>query len=254
MLTETDRDRITPATEDYVKAIYMLQQQGVEVTTSLLGEQLGGLKAGSVSGMLKKLADLRLVQYTPYQQVRLTHTGEQVALEIVRHHRLLELYLVQALGYSWDEVHDEAEVLEHYISEKLEARIAAHLGDPGFDPHGDPIPTTAGEVPVQPDTRLADVARGTVVDVVRVCDQHAARLRYLQSLGLVPGSRLEVTAVAPFEGPVSVRIGDAVHPLDHRVARMIWVVPVALPPSMVDEAADQDVHRRPAARDHEVLA
>lgn len=120
--------RITPSMEDYLRAIYLLQQQHGEVTTSALSEQLGGFKPGSVTGMIKKLAELELVDYTPYQGVRLTAAGQKIALEVIRHHRLLELYLVQALGYSWDEVHEEADALEHYISEKLEARIAAHLG------------------------------------------------------------------------------------------------------------------------------
>ncbi|HEY0606255.1 MAG TPA: metal-dependent transcriptional regulator [Herpetosiphonaceae bacterium] len=224
MQADVQPDRITPAIEDYVKAIYTLQQRDAEVTTSLLGEQLGGIKPGSVTGMLKKLADLNLVTYTPYQGVCLTEAGERVALEIVRHHRLLELYLVEALGYSWDEVHDEAEVLEHYISEKLEARIAAHLGHPDYDPHGDPIPTLDGVLPDRDDERLVDLPVGTYAEVVRVCDQHTERLRYLQSLGLVPGAILQITACAPFEGPISIRIGQTIHPLDYRVARMIYVL------------------------------
>lgn len=224
MQADVQPHRITPAIEDYVKAIYTLQQNDADVTTSLLGEQLGGIKPGSVTGMLKKLADLNLVTYTPYQGVRLTDAGERIALEIVRHHRLLELYLVEALGYSWDEVHDEAEVLEHYISEKLEARIAAHLGDPDFDPHGDPIPTLDGVLPDRGAARLVDLPIGAQAEVVRVCDQHTERLRYLQSLGLVPGAVLEITAMAPFEGPVSIRIGSTIHPLDYRVARMMYVL------------------------------
>lgn len=141
--------RITPSMEDYLRAIYLLQQQHGEVTTSALSEQLGGFKPGSVTGMIKKLAELELVDYTPYQGVRLTAAGQKIALEVIRHHRLLELYLVQALGYSWDEVHEEADALEHYISEKLEARIAAHLGQPTFDPHGDPIPDEDGVLPLR---------------------------------------------------------------------------------------------------------
>lgn len=219
--------RITPTIEDYVKAIYTLQQQGDDVTTSLLGAQLGGLKPGTVTGMLKKLADLHFVTYTPYHGVRLTQAGQQVALEIVRHHRLLELYLVRALGYSWDEVHEEAEILEHYISEKFEARIAAQLGDPDFDPHGDPIPTLDGSLPDRNDAVLADLPVGARAQIVRVRDQHAERLRYLQSLGLVPGAPIEVVAVAPFDGPISVRVGDTVHPLDRRVTRKIFVAPAA---------------------------
>jgi DtxR family Mn-dependent transcriptional regulator len=221
--------RITPATEDYLKAIYTLQQLECPVSTSLLAEQLGGLMPGSVTGMLKKLAEMNLIVYTPYQGVQLTPIGEHVALEVVRHHRLLELYLVEALGYSWDEVHEEAEVLEHYLSQKLEARIAARLGHPDFDPHGDPIPTLEGALPSSSDQRLADLPVGTQALVVRVADQHTERLRYLASLGVVPGATLVVTVLAPFDGPISVNVAGAIHPLDRRLARMIYVLPTTEP-------------------------
>lgn len=215
--------RISPAIEDYLKAIYTLQLSHTQVTTSLLAEQLG-FKPASVTGMLKTLAELHLVSYTPYHGVELTSAGESIALEVVRHHRLIELYLVEALGYSWDEVHDEAEALEHVISEKLEARIAARLGHPSYDPHGDPIPTVEGTVPGGDDTSLADLGVGEQGEIVRVCDQHPERLRYLAELGLVPGAALAVVASAPFDGPVSVRIGDTVHPIDRRLAREIYIV------------------------------
>lgn len=216
-------NRITPAMEDYLKAIYILQQRKGEVTTSSLGEQLGGIKPGSVTGMLKKLAEMNLVVYTPYQGVKLSEMGEKAALEVLRHHRLLELYLVEALGYSWDEVHEEAEELEHYISEKLEARIAAHLGQPSFDPHGDPIPSTEGKLPLSATTCLSDLAIGQQGRIIRVSDQHAEHLRYLARLGLVPGTSIEVVSIAPFEGPISVRAHDAIHTLDQRLARTILV-------------------------------
>lgn len=215
--------KITPSMEDYLKAIYMLQQQGGDVTTSLLSLQLGGFKPGSVTGMIKKLAELNLVTHTPYQGVRLTEAGEKIALEVLRHHRLLELYLVEALGYSWDEVHEEAEALEHYISEKLEARIAARLGQPRFDPHGDPIPTLEGTMPSSASLRLTDVPVGAEARIMRVSDQDAERLRYLADLGLVPGRVVQVTATAPFDGPISLRIGDTVQPIDRRLAHTILV-------------------------------
>lgn len=219
-------NRVTPAVEDYLKAIYLLQQHGGEVTTSLLGQQLGGFKPGSVTGMIKKLADMNLVTHTPYQGVCLTPSGEKIALEVIRHHRLLELYLVEALGYSWDEVHEEADALEHYISEKLEARIAAHLGEPSFDPHGDPIPTTEGVIPTSNSVRLADVAVGHLGSITRVQDQKEDRLRYLASMGLVPGAMVEVLERAPFDGPIAVRVnGESVHHLDQRLARTILVEP-----------------------------
>lgn len=221
MTPPDDQSRITPAIEDYLKAIYTLQQQGA-VTTSLLGEQRGS-KPGSVTGMVKKLAEMNLVRHTPYQGVELTAAGERVALEVIRHHRLLELYLVEALGYSWDEVHEEAEKLEHHISEKLEARIAAHLGHPTFDPHGDPIPSLEGELPQSDDLRLADLKVAERARIVRMRDQSAERLRYLADLGLVPGAAVEVTASAPFDGPVSLRVGQATHALDRRMARTIEV-------------------------------
>jgi DtxR family Mn-dependent transcriptional regulator len=216
------KERISPAIENYLKAIYSLKITHAQVTTSLLAEHIG-VKPASVTGMLKTLADLRLVSYTPYRGVELTAAGTRVALEVVRHHRLIELYLVQALGYSWDEVHDEAEALEHVISEKLEARIAARLGHPAFDPHGDPIPTIEGTLPTGDDISLAALPVGASGDIVRVCDQHPDRLRYLAELGLVPGANLEVVASAPFDGPISVRIAGMVHPLDRRIAREIYI-------------------------------
>ncbi len=222
MHTPEDQDRITPAIEDYLKAIYTLQQQQGLVTTSLLGEQRGS-KPGSVTGMVKKLAEMDLVRHTPYQGVQLTAAGERIALEVIRHHRLLELYLVEALGYSWDEVHEEAEKLEHHISEKLEARIAARLGHPTLDPHGDPIPTIEGEVPLVLHIRLSDLEVGDHARVVRMRDQSADRLRYLADLGLVPGAAFEITASAPFEGPISLCIGNKVYALDRRMARSIEV-------------------------------
>jgi DtxR family Mn-dependent transcriptional regulator len=217
------RGKITPNIEDYLKAIYLVQQQGGDVTTSMLGEQLGGFKPGSVTGMIKKLAELNLVTHTPYQGVRLTEMGEKIALEVLRHHRLIELYLVQALGYSWDEVHEEAEALEHYISEKLEARIAAHLGQPAFDPHGDPIPTVEGAMPASNTIRLTDLEVGTAARIVRVSDQDAKRLRYLSELGLVPGALMHISAFAPFDGPVSLQVGTAEHTIDKRLAESILV-------------------------------
>ncbi|MBC8077152.1 MAG: metal-dependent transcriptional regulator [Chloroflexales bacterium] len=225
MVALDETTKITPAIEDYLKAIYTLQQAQREVGTSLLSEQLDGKKPGSVTGMLKRLAELKLVAYTPYQGVRLTETGTKIALEVVRHHRLIELYLVEALGYSWDEVHDEAENLEHHISEKLEARIAARLGHPRFDPHGDPIPAPDGALPAQDTRLLANVPPGSSAIILRVTDQHAARLRYLAGIGLVPGAPIDVVGAEPFDGPISVRVCDVVHPLDRRLARLIAVSP-----------------------------
>jgi DtxR family Mn-dependent transcriptional regulator len=220
--SDEQSNRVTPAIEDYLKAIYALQQQDGVVSTSMLGEQRG-FKPGSVTGMIKKLAEMNLVQHTPYQGVQLTPAGERIALEVIRHHRLLELYLVEALGYSWDEVHEEAERLEHHISEKLEARIAARLGHPDVDPHGDPIPTLEGHLPTSRDLRLADLPIGAAARIVRVRDQGADRLRYLADLGLTPGATVEIIACAPFDGPVSLQVAGTQHVLDRRLARTIEV-------------------------------
>lgn len=213
---------VSRAVEDYLKAIYALAQDNPQVSTSLLSERLN-VRPASVTGMLKTLSDMNLVAYTPYRGVELTSGGEKIALEVVRHHRLLELYLVEALGFSWDEVHDEAEALEHHISEKLEARIAQALGDPVFDPHGDPIPNMAGELPVDSTRPLGDVGVGESGIVERVSDQNPERLRYLADLGIVPGVCVEVTASAPFDGPVTIRVSDAIHALDRRLARKIFI-------------------------------
>lgn len=219
--TVTNRG-VSRAIEDYLKAIYALAQDHGQVSTSQISERLK-FRPASVTGMLKAMSDLDLVAYTPYHGVELTEKGQKIALEIVRHHRLIELYLVEALGYRWDEVHDEAERLEHHISEKLEARIANALGNPSFDPHGDPIPNLHGELPVGSTRQIGDVAVGESGTVERVSDQNPERLRYLADLGIVPGARIQVTASAPFDGPVTICVGDAHHAIDRRLARMIYI-------------------------------
>lgn len=212
--------QITPVVEDYLKAIYSLAEEGGQVRTVALAEALG-VKPASVTAMLKTLAELKLVEYEPYYGVRMSDAGAKIALEVLRHHRLIELYLVEALGFTWDEVHEEAERLEHVISEKLEARIAAHLGDPKVDPHGDPIPALDGTLPDSSALSLADVPKGKEARVVRVSDQQAQRLRYVATLGLVPGATVKVTESAPFEGPVTIRIGKKTHALDRKLTTTI---------------------------------
>ena len=205
------REHRSDAIEDYAKAIYALHRRGT-VTTTALAERLG-VTAGSVSAMLKKLDGLGLVEHKPYHGVVLTLEGEKIALEVLRHHRLLELYLAQSLGMPWDKVHDEAEVLEHYISEDLEALIAAHLGNPTHDPHGDPIPT--------PDLRIdeGDTVALNAMDIgdegrfVRVSDADPEMLRYLSERGIAPGQSFEVVDRQPFGGPLFVRFGDETHAL-----------------------------------------
>jgi DtxR family Mn-dependent transcriptional regulator len=215
-------EKFSPAIEDYLKAIYVLRQEHGEVTTSLLASHLR-FAPPSVTGMLQKLAKLDLVTYAPYQGVSLTERGERAALEVLRHHRLLELFLVEALGYSWEEVHDEAEVLEHVISETFEARIAARLGHPTTDPHGDPIPAVDGTLPLCGGRPLTQLPAGNAGAIVRVTAQHPDHLRYLAQLGLVPGALVTLHSQAPFDGPLTVGVGETVHHLDSRMARAILV-------------------------------
>jgi DtxR family transcriptional regulator, Mn-dependent transcriptional regulator len=197
------------AIEDYAKAIYALEQRdGGAVSTTALAERLEVTPA-SASGMVRRLCELGLVTHTPYRGVQLTEHGARVALEVLRHHRLLELYLATSLDVPWDRVHDEAEVLEHVLSEELEALIAAKLGHPTRDPHGDPIPTAELELDEQPTERLADQAPGARGRFVRVSDSDPAMLRYLADRGIAPGDGFEVVERQPFGGPLFVRFGRA---------------------------------------------
>ncbi len=222
-INKTTKQNITPVVEDYLKAIYSLRQTGETVRTAALAVRLN-VKPPTVTAMLKTLADLNLIRYEPYRGVELTESGEQIALEVVRHHRLIELYLVEALGFSWDEVHDEAEVLEHFISEKLEARIADYLGNPTHDPHGDPIPNLDGTLPETTANTLADFSPAArEVRVVRVRDQNPDRLRYLSEIGLVPQSTIKIVAAEPFDGPITIQISKKKIALDRQLARLILV-------------------------------
>jgi len=183
----------TQAVQDYVKAIYKLEERGVAPTTGALAELLDVAPA-SVTGMLRRLAALKLVAYERYRPLQLTLAGRKVALEVIRHHRLIELYLAEALGMPWDRVHDEAERLEHVISEELEDRMAAALGDPQYDPHGDPIPARDGTLPAREVRPLASLDAGETATVARVLDDEV-HLRALGRLGLYPGTALQVLAV-----------------------------------------------------------
>ncbi len=215
--------RLSEAIEDYAKAIYALARRGDgTVTTNALAERLGVTPA-SVSGMLRRLAERGLARHEPYHGVQLTKDGERVALAVMRHHRLLELYLVEHLGVPWDRVHEEAEALEHVISEDLEARIAAKLGHPTHDPHGDPIPD-ADLVIDEGDTRsLADMQTGDRGVFVRVSDADPEMLRYLDARGIAIGDELEVTDRQPFGGPLTVRFGDRTHVFGGRLARAMRI-------------------------------
>ncbi|HET9014173.1 MAG TPA: metal-dependent transcriptional regulator [Thermomicrobiaceae bacterium] len=219
-------ETITHAMEDYLKVIYQLRSEGEKVTTQAIAERLH-VQSPSVTNMVKRLAELHLVDHTPYRGVELTATGEKAALEVLRHHRLLELYLAEALGYSWDEVHDEADRMEHTISEEFEARIDRALGYPKTDPHGDPIPTAGGEIEPVPDLRLGDLAAGDAGVVERVRDRDPEKLRYLGSLGLYPLARVRVLERYPFDGPVRVWIAGHEHIIGRELAQEVQVSRVA---------------------------
>jgi DtxR family Mn-dependent transcriptional regulator len=212
------------ATQDYVKAIYSLERRhDAAVTTTALAERLG-VTAGSASAMMRRLADHGLAEVEPYRGIRLSPDGQRMALEMLRHHRLLELYLAQELGMPWDQVHAEAERLEHVISEELEALIAAKLGNPTVDPHGDPIPTADLVIDERPTLSLDDAETGAVGCFVRVSDQDPEMLRYLDGLGIAPGADFEVVSRQPFGGPLTVRFAGAEHVFGGGLAASMRVV------------------------------
>jgi DtxR family transcriptional regulator, Mn-dependent transcriptional regulator len=215
--------RHSDAIEDYAKAIYALSHRGGgSVSTTALAERLG-VTAASASAMVKKLAERGLAAHVPYKGVELTESGERVALEVLRHHRLLELYLSEHLGVPWDRVHDEAEALEHVISEDLEARIAAKLGNPTHDPHGDPIPNAELVIDEGDTHALEALPVGTRGTFVRVSDADPTMLRWLHARGIELGAALEVVDRQPFEGPLTIRLGAHDHVLGGRVARAMRV-------------------------------
>lgn len=217
-----DNKILTAAHEDYLKAIYLLASRGVEVSNSALAGQMGVAPA-SATNMVKKLSDLGLVSYEPYQNITLTEAGELVALEVLRHHRLLELYLHDKLNLPWDQVHEEAERLEHVLSEALEDAIAAALGDPTVDPHGDPIPTKDGKVETVSGVPLSIAELRRPYVVVRVLLQDPERLIYLGSMKLYPNSEVTVLKRAPFAGPLLIEVAGDHHALAHDLAEFIIV-------------------------------
>jgi len=222
------RTRPSEAIEDYAKAIYALQRRAEGgVGTNDLADRLG-VTAASVSAMVKRLAERGLVEHLPYRGVQLTPEGERVALETLRHHRLLELYLAEHLGVPWDRVHEEAEALEHVLSEDLEARIAAKLGHPTHDPHGDPIPDVDLVIDEGVTRALDDLDAGEQARFVRVSDSDPAMLRYLAERGVQLGDVLEVVERQPFDGPLTVRCGADLHVLGGRLAQSMRVEVVGL--------------------------
>jgi DtxR family transcriptional regulator, Mn-dependent transcriptional regulator len=223
-MAAADAGRPSEAIQDYAKAIYALQRraEGQPVTTNDLAERLAVTPA-SVSAMLKKLAERGLVEHIPYRGVLLTDAGGRVALEVLRHHRLLELYLSEQLDVPWDRVHQEAEALEHVISEDLEARIAAKLGEPTHDPHGDPIPSVDLEIDEGDARALETLETGATGRFVRVSDSDPEMLRYLDERGVRLGDTLEVVDRQPFGGPLTVRFGEQLHTLGGGLAAAMRV-------------------------------
>jgi DtxR family Mn-dependent transcriptional regulator len=211
------------AIEDYLKTIYTLVQEESPVSTSRIAEARQ-VKPASATSMIQRLAKLNMVNYEKHYGVTLTPAGEKLALEVIRHHRLIELYLMEALGFSWDEVHEQADILEHVISEKLEERIAAALNYPKFDPHGDPIPTKEGVMARVDAHPLSAVGLGGKVTVTRILDDsNSDLLRYLGELGLIPGQVVQVIEIAPFQGPMTLDIDGRHKVLGRNVAATILV-------------------------------
>ena len=213
--------RLSEAIEDYVKAVWELSAHR-RVTTTALASELG-VSAASATAMQKKLARLGLVVHEPYRGVTLTPAGERVALEVIRHHRLVERFLVETLGVPWDEVHAEAERWEHVLSEELEQRMDAALGFPTEDPHGAPIPAHDGGVAERASVRLAELEGGQRAVVAEVSDDDPELLRYLGGFGLYPGTEVEVLEAAPFDGPLTFRVGGGERALGREAARHVRV-------------------------------
>lgn len=212
---------LSTAAQDYLKTIYQLRGEG-PVTTQSLADKLA-VAPPSATAMVKKLAALHLVAHAPYRGVELTPAGEKIALEMIRHHRLIETYLAEVLGVSWDKVHDEAERWEHVISEEVEAKIAAALGHPSHDPHGSPIPTLNGEIAHDDWLPLSQMEAGAQVIVRRVDDDSAELLRHVQEVGLVPGTTVEILRAVPAEGVLQLRVNGKKRTIGLIPAQAIFV-------------------------------
>jgi DtxR family Mn-dependent transcriptional regulator len=213
---------ITEADQNYLKEIYSLELDHTQVTTSMLAERFG-FSPATVTGMLKKLSGKGWVAYEPYQGVTLTDDGRKIALEVVRHHRLLETYLARALDIPWDRLHEEAEKLEHVLSDYLEDRIDEQLGFPTSDPHGSPIPTADGSIRTEDRKRLAGLAAGDQAEVVEVYDRDPELLARLDELGLHPGTKLTVEAVEPLDGLLTLQVGETQAVVGQTTASHVYV-------------------------------
>lgn len=214
---------LSQSVEDYLKAIYILETEGDGATTTNIAENLQVSNA-SVTNMLKRLATMNFIEHRSYKGAQLTEAGTKIALEILRHHRLLELYLKEIMGYSWDEVHDEAEKLEHHISEQFEDKIAELLDHPTHDPHGDPIPSKDGVMPEIASLSVCDAEEGKSYLIGRVKDQDPELLRYLERSGVIPGVKVKILEKAPFEGPIKVLLENEEFTLGYSVARQVYLV------------------------------
>ncbi len=219
-MTALTVDELTTSVEDYLKAIYAITRQGHPATTSEIARWLG-LSPPSVSGMVKRLAGQGLLEYQPYKGVELTAKGRRGALTILRRHRIIESYLVEQLGYSWDSVHQEAERLEHAVSEVLIERMADALGNPEFDPHGDPIPRPDGSMAEATSTPLPDIDAGLEAALRQVRSNDAEQLRFIASVGLKPGTVFTVVCQQPFHGPTTIRIGDTEQVIGHELGSLL---------------------------------
>lgn len=215
---------LSRSVEDYLKVVLRLTTAGRPASTSEIARELG-LSAPSVSAKVKRLAEQELLSHEPYRGVRLTDDGRRVALRVLRRHRIIETYLVASLGYRWDDVHQQAERLEHAVSDDLIERMATALGNPRFDPHGEPIPATDGTMASVRATPLTDAALGEWVQVRRVGTGDPERLRYLASLGIVLGADVEVVDRQPFDGPVTVWVGGEQRVLSHAMAALLLCLP-----------------------------
>jgi DtxR family Mn-dependent transcriptional regulator len=215
----------TESIENYLKAIYEIQREKGKVSTNALSEKLGVAPA-SVTSMIKKLSEKKLLTHKRYQGVKLTQSGQKIALEVIRHHRLIELYLAEALGVPWDQVHEEAEKWEHVLSEDLEDRMDAALGHPTRDPHGSPIPSRDGTIIELDSIPLADMRPGQYGEVAEVSDHDPNLLRYIGKMGLYPKTKVKVVSVEPFSGPITLKVGDARHVLGAEAAQYVFITDV----------------------------
>ncbi len=212
---------LSQAVQDYLKTIYKLQEHGLVSTTEIAKEM--DVSGASVTGMLKRLASMALVDYNSYKGVKLTEAGEKIALEIIRHHRLLELYLKEIMGFSLDKVHEEACRLEHYISEEFSEKINEMLGYPEFDPHGHPIPSKNGKMPKEDYLPLTEINAGTKVEIKLLIDSDTELLGYLEEKGLLPNTELKIIEKQPFSGPLTIVFNDKKEIIGHEVAKNIYV-------------------------------